>query len=130
MNLQAGTAYVWHGITWATGTPTLLVANTETRALDEIAVMDLEIGVKVVNADRFCTGRYRFVDTIRVEPVPCPTGAHAATGGQCTACRQRDEFRFAHHVHTGGPVSAALEAYMSQPHWLLPPTLMPRSRAA
>lgn len=118
MHLQAGTEYIWHGITWATGTPTLLVANTETRTLEQIAVMDLDLGIKVVATDRFCTGRYRFVDTVRVEPEPCPTAAPATTGGQCVACLHRDEFRFAHHVHTGGPVPAALEAYIAQPHWL------------
>lgn len=118
MTLQAGTEYVCHGITWATGAPTLLVANTETKALEHVAVMDLDLGIQVIGTDRWCTGRYRFVDTVGVEPVPCSTGAPASTGGQCASCLQRDEFRFAHHVHTGGPVTAALEAYMSQPHWL------------
>lgn len=118
MTLQAGTEYVWHGITWATGAPTLLVANTETTDLEHVAVSDLELGIQVSGTDRWCTGRYRFVDTVGVAPVPCPTGAPASTGGQCASCLKRDEFRFAHHFHTGGPVTAALEAYMSQPHWL------------
>src|SRR5262249_33749741 len=55
---------------------------------------------------------------VRVEAVACPDRAPAVTGGQCAACTSQDEFRFAHHFHSGGHVPDALAAYMAQPHWL------------
>ncbi|MGQ0779202.1 MAG: hypothetical protein ACT4NY_33105 [Pseudonocardiales bacterium] len=118
MDLETGRQYVWHGVTWATGKPTLLLANTATGLLDQIEVMGLELGLKVSNPARFCTGRYGFADTFHVEPVPCPWQAEAGNGGQCPQCWEQDEFRSAHQFHKGGYVPPSLTAYMSQPHWL------------
>ncbi|MGH3940395.1 MAG: hypothetical protein ACRDTG_17520, partial [Pseudonocardiaceae bacterium] len=118
MDLEAGRQYVWHGVTWATGKPTLLLANTATGLLDQIEFMGLELGLKVSNPARFCTGRYGFADTFHVEPVPCPWQAEAGNGGQCPRCLELDEFRFAHQFHKGGHAPLALTAYMSQRHWL------------
>ncbi|MGH3874019.1 MAG: hypothetical protein ACRDSR_21385 [Pseudonocardiaceae bacterium] len=115
---ETGRQYVWHGVTWATGKPTLLLANTATGLLDQIEVMGLELGLKVSNPARFCTGRYGFADTFHVEPVPCPWQAEAGNGGQCPKCLEQDEFRFAHQFHKGGHAPPTLAAYMSQPHWL------------
>lgn len=118
MDRETGRQYVWHGVTWATGKPMLLLANTATGLLDQIEVMGLEVGLKVSNPARFCTGRYGFADTFHVEPVPCPWQAEAGNGGQCPQCLEQDEFRFAHQFHKGGHAPPALAAYMSQPHWL------------
>jgi Protein of unknown function (DUF2797) len=118
MDLRAGMEYVWHGVTWATGKPTLLITGTATRHLDQIGILGLDLGFKVASPARFCTGRYRFTGTFHVEPIACPQQAEASTGSQCAQCLQQDEFRFAHHFHTGGPVPPALAAYMAQPHWL------------
>ncbi|TMR95645.1 DUF2797 domain-containing protein [Nonomuraea basaltis] len=118
MELVTGRQYLWHGITWATGIPTLLLADTTTGVLDQVEVIGQRLGLKVVGPARFCTGRYDFTETFRVEPRPCPQQAVAERGGQCATCHERDEFRFAHHFHTSGHASPALTAYMAQPHWL------------
>lgn len=115
---DTGRQYVWHGVTWATGKPTLLLANTTTGLIDQIEVMGLKLGLKVSNPARFCTGRYGFADTFHVEPLPCPWQAEADNSGQCPQCLEQDEFRFAHQFHKGGCAPRALTAYMSQPHWL------------
>lgn len=117
MNLEPATEYLWHGITWATGKPALLLADT-TGHLGQIEVMGLDLGLRVASPARYCTGRYRFSGTFHVEPVPCPQRAEASSNGQCSRCLEQDEFRFAHHVHDGGHVTPSLAAYMSQPHWL------------
>jgi hypothetical protein len=112
------TQYAWHGVTWATGRPVLLLANTATGQLDHLQLQGREVGLKVASPARYCTGRYVFADTHHVEPVPCPRQVQAGTGGQCPACRASDEFRFAHHFHRGSHAPPALRAYMAQPHWL------------
>jgi hypothetical protein len=118
MDLQTGTEYVWHGVTWATGKPSLLVTDTATGLLHQTDVMGLKLGLKVASPARFCTGRYGFADTFHVEPVPCPWQVEAGNGGQCPGCLEQDEFRFAHQYHKGGHAPPALVRYMSQPHWL------------
>jgi len=118
VNFAPGRPYLWHGVTWASGAPALLLADTSTAAMDAVGVMGLRIGVKAAGDGRFCTGRYGFAGTFRVEPLPCPQQAPAGPGGQCATCQQRDDFRFAHHAHKGGPVPAALSAYLDQPHLL------------
>jgi hypothetical protein len=118
VDLEHGRPYVWHGVTWATGAPTLLLADAATGTLGHVEVMELDLAFTAAGSARFCTGRYGFTDTFHVEPLPCPRQAEAGSGGQCSACLEQDEFRFAHQVHKGGHVPPALTAYMSQPHWL------------
>jgi hypothetical protein len=118
VNFAPGRPYLWHGVTWASGAPSLLLADTSTATFGAVDVMGLRIGVKAAGPGRFCTGRYGFAGTFRVEPLPCPQQAQAGPGGQCATCRERDEFRFAHHAHKGGPAPAALTAYLDQPHLL------------
>ncbi|SEF55372.1 Protein of unknown function [Nonomuraea solani] len=118
MKRETGRQYLWHSITWAARVPTLLLADTTTGALGQVEVMSLQLGLKVVDRARFCTGRYGFTDTFRVEPRACPQQAVAERGGQCATCLERDDFRFAHQVHKSGHVPPALAAYMAQPHWL------------
>jgi hypothetical protein len=114
----ASRQYVWHGVTWADGYPAVLVAEIATRQLIRIDIAGQEFGLKVEDRARYCTGRYRFADTYCVTPVPCPLQAEAASSGQCPGCLAQDEFRFAHQFHRGGYAPRALQAYMSQPHWL------------
>ena len=118
MNFAPGRPYLWHGVTWASGAPSLLQADTTSGTLGTVDVMGLRIGVKAAGGGRFCTGRYGFAGTFQVEPLPCPQQAQAGPGGQCAACLGRDDFRFAHHAHEGGHASAALSAYLDQPHLL------------
>jgi hypothetical protein len=117
VDFAPGRPYLWHGVTWATGAPSLLLADT-TATLGAVDVMGLRIGVKAAEGGRFCTGRYGFAGTFQVEPLPCPQQAQAGPGGQCAACLGRDDFRFAHHAHEGGHASPALTAYLDQPHLL------------
>ncbi|MFD8550185.1 DUF2797 domain-containing protein [Streptomyces fradiae] len=116
--LPTGGTYVCHGITWADGTPRLLLAPPPGEPLIHAVVMGRRLAYQVNGAGRWCTGRYRFADRVRVEAVACPEQSPAETGGQCAACTARDEFRFAHQFHSGGHVPDALAAYMAQPHWL------------
>lgn len=118
MNFAPGRPYLWHGVTWASGAPSLLLADTTTGTMGTVDVMGLRIGVKAAGGGRFCTGRYAFAGTFQVEPLPCPQQAQAGPGGQCAACLGRDDFRFAHHAHNGGQAPAALSAYLDQPHLL------------
>ncbi|MFB4285564.1 hypothetical protein ACBJ59_60630 [Nonomuraea sp. MTCD27] len=118
MQLKLGRQYLWHGITWATGTPTLLLADTTTGALGQVQIVGRHLGLMVVDSARYCTGRYGFTGTFHVEPLSCPLQAAAERGGQCAVCLERDDFRFAHHLHQGGYAPPALAAYMAQPHWL------------
>jgi hypothetical protein len=115
---RAGIEYLCHSVTWATGAPRLLLVDTTTGQFDRLEIVGKKIGLKVTNPAPHCTGRYRFVGTYDVEPVPCPRQAQTVTGSQCTTCLAHDEFRFAHQVHRGGHVPQALDTYMSQPHWL------------
>ncbi|BFO16484.1 hypothetical protein SHKM778_28720 [Streptomyces sp. KM77-8] len=116
--LPASGTYVCHGITWASGDPRLLLAPVPGGPFVYAGVMGVRLGYQVSGTGRWCTGRYRFADRVRVEAVACPDRAAAEAGGQCAACAGQDEFRFAHQFHSGGHVSDALAAYMAQPHWL------------
>lgn len=118
MSFAPGRPYLWHGVTWAAGAPALLLADTSRGTMDAVDVMGLRIGVKAAGGGRFCTGRYGFAGTFRVEPLPCPQQAPAGPGGQCATCQERDDFRFAHRAHKGGHAPAALTAYLGQPHLL------------
>lgn len=117
-DLPASGTYVCHGITWASGDPRLLLAPVAGGPLVYAPVTGRRLGYQVSGTGRWCTGRYRFADRVRVEAVACPDRAPAEAGGQCAACAGRDDFRFAHRFHSGGHVPDALAAYMAQPHWL------------
>lgn len=110
--------YVCHGVTWATGDPRLLLAPPPGRPLAYAEIMNQRLGYQVIGTGRWCTGRYRFADTVRVEAVACPDRARAEQSGQCARCASQDGFRFAHQVHRGGHAPEALVRYMDQPHWL------------
>ncbi|MFB6984445.1 DUF2797 domain-containing protein [Streptomyces sp. NPDC056304] len=116
--LPASGTYVCHGITWASGDPRLLLAPVPGGPLVAAGITGRRLGYQVSSASRWCTGRYRFADRVRVEAVACANRAVAEAGGQCAACAGQDEFRFAHQFHSGGHVTDVLAAYMAQPHWL------------
>ncbi|MFI0412398.1 DUF2797 domain-containing protein [Actinomadura sp. 3N508] len=118
MDLQPGHQYLWHGVTWASGTPTLLLADTASARLAPISLMGLNLGFRVAAPTRYCTGRYQFAHTFQVELRACPRQAESDAGGQCPACLQEDEFRFAHQFHKDGYTPPALATYMNQPHLL------------
>ncbi|MER6952560.1 DUF2797 domain-containing protein [Streptomyces sp. NPDC000618] len=110
--------YVCHGITWATGEPRLLLALLSGGPPAYAEIMNRRLGYQVNGTDRWCTGRYRFADAVRVEAVPCPDRALVEQNGQCSRCQSQDDFRFAHRFHHGGHSPEALITYMAQPHWL------------
>ncbi|WP_405842583.1 DUF2797 domain-containing protein [Streptomyces platensis] len=110
--------YVCHGITWATGDPRLLLAPLPGGPLVHAEIMNQRLGFRALGTGRWCTGRYQFADTIRVEPLACPDRAPAEQSGQCTRCGGQDDFRFAHQVHQGSHAPEVLRRYMEQPHWL------------
>ena len=109
--------YVCHGVTWATGDPRLLLAPLHDGPLVYAEIMNQRLGF-AVGTGRWCTGRYRFADTVRVEALACPDRAPAGQSDQCARCFRQDEFRFAHQFHQDGNVPEALRQYMGQPHWL------------
>ncbi|MGO1053680.1 DUF2797 domain-containing protein [Crossiella sp. CA198] len=109
--------YVCHGITWATGAPRLLLAPLPGGPLVYAEVMNWQLGF-ATGPERWCTGRYQFADTVRVEAIACPDRAPAGQSDQCPRCFRQDEFRFAHQYHQDGHASEALRRYMDQPHWL------------
>jgi len=109
--------YVCHGVTWATGDPRLLLSPLPDGPLVHAKIMSRRLGY-AAGTGRWCTGRYQFADTVRVEAVACPDRALADQGDQCRRCARQDEFRFAHQVHQDGHAPEALRRYMEQPHWL------------
>ncbi|GII96727.1 DUF2797 domain-containing protein [Sinosporangium siamense] len=112
------TEYVCHGVTWATGDPRLLLAPLPGGPLAYAEIMHQRLGFQVTGIGRWCTGRYRFADTVCVEALACPDRAPAEQSGQCARCASRDDFRFAHQFQHGGHAPEALIRYMAQPHWL------------
>ncbi|UNZ21361.1 DUF2797 domain-containing protein [Streptomyces sp. 891-h] len=116
--LPTSGTYVCHGLTWATGDPRLLLAPLPDGPLAYAEIMNQRLGYQVSGTGRWCTGRYRFTDTRRVQAVACPDRAPAEQSGQCARCASQDDFRFAHQFHQGGHAPEALTAYMAQPHWL------------
>ncbi|MEU8270053.1 DUF2797 domain-containing protein [Sphaerisporangium sp. NPDC049002] len=110
--------YICHAITWATGDPRLLLAPLPGGPLVYAEFMHRRLGFRVTGTGRWCTGRYQFADTVRVEALACPDRAAAVQSGQCTRCAGRDDFRFAHQFHQRGHAPEALQRYMAQPHWL------------
>ncbi|GLW26497.1 hypothetical protein Mame01_65390 [Microbispora amethystogenes] len=110
--------YVCHGVTWATGDPRLLLAPLPGGPLAYAEFMGQRLGFRVTDAGRWCTGRYQFADSVRVEALACPDRAPAEQSGQCARCARQDDFRFGHQFHQGGHAPEALVRYMAQPHWL------------
>ena len=45
MDFAPGRPYLWHGVTWASGAPSLLLADTSTATFGAVDVMGLRIGV-------------------------------------------------------------------------------------
>ncbi|WDZ90590.1 DUF2797 domain-containing protein [Nocardiopsis sp. HUAS JQ3] len=118
MSVPSTSEYVCHGVTWSSGQPRLLLAPAGSGPLVPLEFMDQWLGLRITSTKRHCTGRFRFVDPCRVEPVSCPDQSGAVQNGQCVQCAQEDEFRFAHQFHQSGHGPPALARYMSQPHWL------------
>lgn len=110
--------YVCHGVTWATGDPRLLLAPLPGGPLLYAEFMDQRLGYQIADADRWCTGWYRFTDTHHVQAAACPDRAPAGQSGQCVHCAGQDDFHYAHRYHQGGHAPDTLVAYMAQPHWL------------
>jgi Protein of unknown function (DUF2797) len=110
--------YVCHGVTWATGDPRLLLAPLPCGPLVYAEIMNQRLGFQVIGTGRWCTGRYQFADTVRVEALACPDRAPAGQSDQCARCSRQDEFRFAHRFHQDGHAPEALRRYMDQPHRL------------
>ncbi|MEV3926963.1 DUF2797 domain-containing protein [Actinomadura coerulea] len=110
--------YVCHGVTWAAGAPRLLLAPLPGGPLVPMPLMNRRLGYRACGTGRWCTGRYRFVNTVAVEAVACPDRARVEKGAQCAGCCGRDDFRLAHQFHQGGNAPQALIQYMAQPHWL------------
>lgn len=109
--------YVCHGVTWATGDARLLLAPLPGGPLIYAEIMNQRLGF-AAGTGSWCTGRYQFTDTVRVEAVACPDRAPTEQSAQCAQCLRQDEFRFAHQFHQNGNVPEALRQYMDQPHWL------------
>lgn len=110
--------YVCHGVTWATGNPRLLLAPLPGGPLIYAEIMHQRLGI-AVGTGRWCTGRYQFADSVRVEALACPDRAPAGQSDQCARCFRQDEFRFAHQIHQDGHAAPeALRRYIDQPHWL------------
>lgn len=109
--------YVCHGVTWATGNPRLLLAPLPSGPLVYAEIMNQRLGF-AIGTGRWCTGRYQFADTVRVEALACPDRAPAGQSDQCARCFRQDEFRFAHQFHQDGHAPETLRQYMDQPHWL------------
>lgn len=118
MNDTTGDEYLCHGLTWSDGSPRLILARTATAALGHHALLGRRLGLRTTDQGRYCTGRYRLVDTVHVQPLTCPAQARAESSSQCHRCLHQDEFRHAHHAHQTGRASPALERYLAQPHWL------------
>lgn len=99
--------YVCHGVTWATGNPRLLLAPLPGGPLVYAEIMHQRLGL-VIGTGRWCTGRYQFADTVRVEALACPDRVPAGQSDQCARCFRQDEFRFAHQFHQDGHAPEAL----------------------
>jgi hypothetical protein len=109
--------YVCHGVSWTTRDPQLVLSPLPDGPLVHVPLIGHRLGFRA-SAGRWCTGWYRFVDTVYVEPVPCPDRAPAVQEGQCLRCLSEDNFRMAHQFHLNDRVPAALRRYMEQRHWL------------
>lgn len=109
--------YICHAVTWSTGIPQLLLAPLPGGPAVYVDLMGRRIGFES-SPGRWCTGWYRFVDTVNVEPVICPDRAETVQEGQCLKCFSDDTFRLAHQFHINDRVPAVLRRYMEQRHWL------------
>lgn len=111
--------YLCHGVYWRGESPRLDLVDIQTVAPVRPLLLERRVGLRVVSALRWCTGRYGFEGPSGIEHVPCPKQDWVQPGSsQCLECTARDEFRFAHQVHRSGAGSAALRSYLAQPHWV------------
>jgi Protein of unknown function (DUF2797) len=115
---RSGSTYLCQGVSWTTGEPCLDVVDVTSATAAKVPLFRRRIGLRAAAPGRFCIGRFAFVDETGTQNIPCPDQAPAADSDQCAQCAARDEFRFAHHFHTGGHAPPALVTYMAQPHWL------------
>jgi hypothetical protein len=116
--LVAGNEYLYLGISWVPGVPTLDLVEVASVRHIRVPVIGQHVAFRAAAPDRFCTGRYGFADRTGIEYVPCPRQGLAVQSAQCEACASLDEFRFAHNFHNGGYTPPALAEYMNQPHWV------------
>ena len=115
---RVGAEYLIQGVKWVDSTPLLDVVDIGSARGELYRLNDEFLGLKVQPGPTYCLGRYSFVDVTGIEHIRCPDQLPSVANGQCTNCAARDEFRFAHHFHTGGYAPDSLVAYMMQPHWL------------
>ncbi|MFD5478815.1 DUF2797 domain-containing protein [Streptomyces hawaiiensis] len=116
--MQNGSNYLCLGVSWRTGAPCLDLVSAADIAPVRVPLTGRFFGFRVESQLRYCTGRYAFSQETDTVHVPCPTHEPAEKGGQCARCASSDEFRFAHHFHTGGHAPQSLVRYMNQPHWV------------
>ncbi|MFE7935699.1 DUF2797 domain-containing protein, partial [Streptomyces sp. NPDC057456] len=115
---RLGCSYLCLGVGWRSGVPCVDLVEVSTTIPTRVPLVGQFLGFQVPSSLRYCTGRYAFAQESDTVHVPCPTHAQADKGGQCAECASRDDFRFAHHFHTGGHAPDALVRYMQQPHWV------------
>lgn len=114
----AGSAHLVVGVGWRTGEPSLDVVRVADREKFSLPLIDSLLSFRVESDLPFCTGRYGFSRSLSTVNIVCPDQSPAVGGGQCSACTDRDEFRFVHHVHKGGYIPDSLATYLKQPHWV------------
>ncbi|MFJ6392826.1 DUF2797 domain-containing protein [Streptomyces sp. NPDC091972] len=115
---RLGGSYLCLGVGWRSGVPCLDVVEASANAPSHVPLVGQFLGFRVPSPLRYCTGRYAFSEQTDTVHVPCPTHGAADKGGQCAQCASQDDFRFAHHFHTGGHAPDSLVRYMQQPHWV------------
>ncbi|OLE27417.1 MAG: hypothetical protein AUG49_05385 [Catenulispora sp. 13_1_20CM_3_70_7] len=116
--LITGNEYLYLGVSWVPGVPTLDLVEVCSVRHVRVPVVGRRVAFRTAAPDRFCTGRYGFADRTGIDYLPCPRQERADQSAQCARCAGLDEFRFAHNFHQGGYAPPALTEYMNQPHWV------------
>lgn len=116
--LASGREYLYLGITWVPGVPSLDLVEVESARHIRLPVVGRRLAFRATARGKFCTGRYSFINRTGIEYRPCPGQEPATQSAQCAVCAGLDEFHFVHNFHQGGYVPPALIEYMKQPHWL------------
>lgn len=115
-------------VSWRSGEPELEIvapscashASGASGEVDErIALRGRRLSFRAVDPPgrRYCLGRDELLDGTRVH-VPCPDHATVDLGRQCTACQQRDAYRFMHISHRVDFVRPELAESLRRPHRL------------